>query len=55
MEPQYTTAQDADLEVRWRAWQARGAEADRRTAMTTRTLSVLIAIALGGWLLVQLV
>jgi hypothetical protein len=43
---------DAEAELRWRNWQARGAKADRRTAKRMRRLTLLIAVALVVWLIV---
>ena len=52
----YTAAlPDADADIRWRDWQARGAEGDRRRAAIMGRLMVLIAIALTVWLFGQLV
>ena len=36
---------DPEAELRWRKWQARGAEGDRRTAKRMRGLVMLIAVA----------
>jgi hypothetical protein len=46
---------DAEANVRWREWQARGAEADRRTATTMGALTVLVFVGLAFWIFVQLV
>jgi hypothetical protein len=46
---------EADVDVRWRDWQARGAADDRRRAVMMGGLSVAVAIGLALWLLVQLV
>jgi hypothetical protein len=43
---------DSEVEVRWREWQARGAERDRRTATRMRTLMLVIAAALLIWVTV---
>jgi hypothetical protein len=48
------TVLDADGELRWRAWQARGAESDRRTARKMWTVMLLIAAVLVMWLTVLL-
>lgn len=48
-------APDVEADIRWRDWQARGAEGDRRRAATMGRLTVLISIGLAIWLLVQLV
>ncbi len=50
-----TIVADADADARWRAWQARGAVADRRRTTHVRRLMAVIALALSVWLLVQLV
>jgi hypothetical protein len=44
---------DAEADLRWRHWQARGAENDRRTAKRMRALMMLIAAAVLVWLVVQ--
>jgi hypothetical protein len=47
------TVPDADGELRWREWQARGAESDRRTARRMWTVMLLIAAVLVvGWTVV---
>ena len=45
---------DPEAELRWRKWQARGAEGDRRTAKRMRGLMILIAAAFLVWFVVQL-
>ena len=45
---------NAEADARWRNWCARGAEADRRSAVRMRTLTVLIGAGLLSWLLVSL-
>jgi hypothetical protein len=35
---------DPEAELRWRAWQARGVEGDRRTAKRMRAFMVLVAL-----------
>ena len=45
---------DADAEIRWRDWQARGAASDRRTAARMRIVLFLIVAALIVWFVVQL-
>jgi PhoPQ-activated pathogenicity-related protein len=45
---------DAEAEIRWRDWQARGAARDLRTATRMRTAMLLIAAASAVWLFVQL-
>jgi hypothetical protein len=52
MNTQVTNAPDA--EIRWRNWQARGAEGDRRTAKRMRRLLWLIAAGFVVWVVVQL-
>jgi hypothetical protein len=46
---------DVGSEARWRAWQARGAASDRRTAVRMRGLMLVIAAALVAWFVVELV
>ena len=48
------TVLDADAEVRWREWQARGAESDGRTARRMWTVMLLLAAGLVLWLTVLL-
>lgn len=48
-------APDAESDIRWREWQARGAAGDRRTATIMANTSVLVLIVLASWLLLQLV
>ena len=45
---------DVEAELRWRAWQARAAESDRRTAKRMRGLILLVAAGLVGSFVVQL-
>ena len=45
---------EPDADLRWRNWQARGAEDDRRTAKRMRAVLMLIAAALVVWFVVQL-
>jgi hypothetical protein len=45
---------DTEADIRWRAWQARGAAKDRRTAARMRKLMFLIVAALIVWFVVQL-
>lgn len=52
MTPQAALA-DPEAELRWRTWQARGAEGDRRTAKRMRGLMILIAMAVLVSFLVQ--
>jgi hypothetical protein len=44
---------DAEAELRWRNWRARGAEDDRRTTKRMRVLMMLIAAGFLVWLVVQ--
>jgi hypothetical protein len=46
---------DADLEIRWHDWQARGAASDRRLAARMRKLKLLMAAALVLWFFAQLI
>ena len=55
MTDKVATIADPEAELRWRKWQARGAEGDRRTAKRMRGLLILIAAALFVWFVVQLV
>jgi hypothetical protein len=45
---------DPEAELRWRNWQARGAQGDRRTAKRMRGLMILIVAAFLAWFVVQL-
>ena len=54
MTDQAAIVADTEADVRWRAWQARGAEGDRRTAKRMRGLTLLIAAGLFVWFVVQL-
>ncbi len=55
MTTQLATVPESDADVRWRKWQARGAENDRRTSRRMRTLMVLIgAVFVVWWSFVQL-
>jgi hypothetical protein len=46
---------DAEADIRWRRWLARGAESDRRTARMMTGLMLLMAIGLGIWLSLTIV
>jgi hypothetical protein len=46
---------DREADVRWREWQARGDEADRRRAATMVRLITVISIGLAIGLLVQFI
>ncbi len=48
------TLTPSDADIRWRTWQARGAEGDRRTAARMRKLMLFIVAALVVAFLVQL-
>jgi hypothetical protein len=48
------TAADPEAELRWRNWQARGAEGDRGTAKRMRALMMLVAAVVLVWFVVQL-
>ena len=54
MTSQVATVLDPEGEFRWREWQARGAEGDRRTARRMRTVMLLIAAVLITWLTILL-
>jgi hypothetical protein len=54
MTSQVATVLDVEGDLRWREWQARGAEGDRRTARRMRTVVLLIAAVLVMWLTVLL-
>jgi hypothetical protein len=45
---------ESDADIRWRTWQARGAETDRRTAARMRKLMLLLVAGLVISFLVQL-
>jgi hypothetical protein len=45
---------DTDADSRWRNWQARGAEDDRRTGKRMRRLMLVIVVGLVMWFVVQL-
>ena len=45
---------DAQADIRWREWQARGAANDRLTAARMRKVLLLIVTALIVWFVVQL-
>ena len=44
---------ETDAEIRWRNWEARGAEGDRRRAKRMRGLMLLIAAGFVVWAVVQ--
>jgi hypothetical protein len=43
------TAADAEAQLRWRNWEARGAEGDRRRGKTILALMILVAAAFLVW------
>jgi len=45
---------DTDADIRWRNWQARGAEGDRWTAKRMRGLVLVIAAGCLMWFVVRL-
>jgi hypothetical protein len=49
-----STVAQPEADIRWRNWQARGAESDRRTATRMRKLMLLIVAGLVISFLVQL-
>ena len=55
MTDQAAIVANPEAERRWRNWQARGTEGDRRTANRMRGLVILIAAAFLVWFVVQLV
>jgi hypothetical protein len=50
-----TSGDDDDMQRRWRAWQLRGVEGDRRRAALMGRVSTVIGIGIAIWLVVQLV
>lgn len=48
------TVRESEADTRWRNWQRRGTERDRRTAARMRNMMLLIVAALGVWYIVQL-
>ena len=48
------TGTDAEADIRWQNWQARGAANDRRTVTRMRQLMLLVVAALVVWFVVQL-
>ena len=54
MTEQAAIVADTEADVRWRNWQARDAEGDRRTTKRIRGLMLLIAAGLLVWFVVQL-
>lgn len=54
MTGQLTSMPDPETDARWRQWQARGAEADRRRATAIGRLSAIAAVGLAIWLFIQL-
>jgi hypothetical protein len=43
-----------EADIRWRNWQARGAEGDRRTAKRMRRLMLVLVGGLLMWFVIQL-
>ena len=54
MTNQTAVVSDAEADIRWRAWRARGAASDRRTAARMRKVMLLIIAALVVWFVLQL-
>jgi len=54
MTDQAAIVDDPEALLRWRNWQTRGAESDRRTAIRMRGLMMLIAAAFVVWFVVRL-
>ena len=54
MTEQAAIVANTEADIRWRNWQARGAEDDRRTTKRMRGLMLLMAAGLLVWLVVQL-
>lgn len=52
---QATVIPDVEADIRWRAWQARGAVTDRRTAARMRMVMLLVVAALIAGFVVQLI
>lgn len=48
------TVAESEADSRWRSWQTRGTESDRRTAARMRNVMLLIVAALVVWFVVQL-
>jgi hypothetical protein len=46
---------DAEAQLRWRNWEARGTENDRRRGKTIRALMILLAAAFLLWFALQVV
>ncbi len=46
---------DDGVEARWQAWQARGADGDRRRVGTMRWVAALVGLSLTAWLLLQVI
>jgi len=52
MTTQVAIVPGTEAEIRWRNWEARGAEGDRRTAKRMRALMLLIAAGFLVWAVV---
>ena len=53
MTTQVAIVPETEAEIRWRNWEARGAEGDRRMAKRMRALMLLIAAGFVVWAVVQ--
>ena len=47
-------ADDTDFQIRWRNWQAKGVENDRRRTAIMRRVTAVVVMALFIWLAVLL-
>ena len=47
------TPDEVGAASRWRAWQARGAQGDRRRELMMSRVAIAVAIGLGAWLWIQ--
>ena len=54
MTEQSAIVADTEADIRWRNWQARGAEGDRQTTKRMRGLMLLVAAGIVVWFVVQL-
>ena len=48
-----TALPDAAADARWSDWMARGAESDRRSALTMQLVFAVVFAAVVGWLSIQ--
>lgn len=53
MSTNFAVAPDTDAAARWRKWQARGAEEDRRMTKRMRGLMLLVAAGFVVWAVLQ--